>query len=87
MERKTISSEPLNQQDFYAMERAAVSYLFNVCLGTERFDDGRYKSALVLIGYLDKHHAPTPPTKAAPAIDGESPEPTAFYETEVAQTE
>jgi hypothetical protein len=84
MERKTISSEPLNQQDFYAMERAAVSYLFNVCLGTERFDDGRYKSALVLIGYLDKHHAPTTtPSKAPPATDGESTE--VLYDEEVAR--
>ena len=87
MERKsTISSEPLNQHDFYAMERAAVSYLFNVCLGTDRYDDGRYKSAVVLLGYLEKHHAPTKtPAQAAPATDGESPR--LLLDKEVAQAQ
>jgi hypothetical protein len=47
---------PLNAADFNAIERAAVSYLYSVALGSARFEDGRYRSCLTLLGYLDKHY-------------------------------
>ena len=71
------------------LETVAISYMMNVVLGRVTYDDHKYKSAMVILGYLERtaHRAETPISQAIPGEEAESESPEVLYDKEMAKAQ